>query len=111
MAMGQVDDRQPPVGEVDRHAAVLDREQALVVRAAVGLGAAHLPDGPGPIHLLVRAGDAAHGSEPPHNNETPRKPLSASASDLSRPSKSITRSSSMAAYPGTHLHRSAGRAS
>src|SRR5215475_6146872 len=108
MAVGQVDDRQPPVGEMDRHAVVLDREQTLVIRAAVGLGVAHLPDGSGAIHLLVRAGNAAHGSEPPRCRETPGEPLGASTTGPSRPPESIARSSSIAAYRGSHLHRSAG---
>src|SRR5215469_12376025 len=110
MAVRQVDDRQPPVGQVDRHAAVLDREQTLVVRAAVSLSIAHLPDGPNAIHLLVRASDAAHRSEPPRCRETPWAPPGASTSGPRRPPESITRLSGVAAYPGSHLHRSAGLA-
>jgi hypothetical protein len=59
---GQVDDRQPPVAEVDGDPVVLVGPDAAGVRAAVGDPVGHDLGEPVTVRLLVAARDPAHGS-------------------------------------------------
>jgi hypothetical protein len=61
MAAGQVDDGQSSVRQMHRDALVGVREETFIVGPAVGQTAAHDPGRMGPVDLLVRASNPAHG--------------------------------------------------
>jgi hypothetical protein len=69
---GQVDDRQPPVTELDRRVPPRRGADADGVRPAVGDPLDHGPDHAVPVRLAVRPGDAAHVRRP--GGRGPRPP-------------------------------------
>lgn len=64
LTMLEIDDRKATVGEVDVDPLVRVRERTRFVRASVIETAAHPLRGQASVNLLIRAGNATHGSGP-----------------------------------------------